>query len=110
MIIRSLLIFDNMKFKTLIENIEKRPRGYLKNESLSEFSSLLLGFSLSDHEQDEEEIRFFQDFNMFVNSYYSLNNANYSWPYVLLLNTGGNEIAALKKIFTIYHEFANKNT
>ena len=34
-----------MKFKDLIGNIEKRPRGYLRNESVTELYVLLLGFS-----------------------------------------------------------------
>lgn len=47
-----------MKFKDLIGNIEKRPRGYLRNESVTELYVLLLGFSLSDHEKDTDEIDF----------------------------------------------------
>jgi hypothetical protein len=98
-----------MNFRTLIENIEKRPKAYLINESILELSNLLLGFSLSDHEKNEDEIYFFQYYDKFVNSYYSLDNMNYSWPYLLLLHTGGNEISALKNFFTIYHKFTNEH-
>lgn len=97
-----------MKFKDLIGNIEKRPRGYLRNESVTELYVLLIGFSLSDHEKDTDEIDFFQHFNKYVNSYYSFQDTNYSWPYLLLLNTGGSECAALNMFFAIYHDFVSK--
>ena len=97
-----------MRFKELIENIEKRPRGYLRNESVTELYDLLLGFSLSDHEKDAEEIEFFQHFNKFVNLYYSFEDVNYPWSYLLLLNTGGSECAALYIFFAIYHDFVSK--
>lgn len=97
-----------MKFKDLIGNIEKRPRGYLRNDSVTELYVLLQGFSLSDHEKDAEETDFFQHFNKFVNLYYSFQDTNFSWPYLLLLNTGGSECAALNNFFAIYHDFVSK--
>ena len=98
-----------MKFKDLIGNIEKRPRGYLRNESVTELYVLLLGFSLSDHEKNTDEIDFFQHFNKYVNSYYSFQDTNYPWRYLLSLNTGSRKCDPLNMFFTIDHDFVCKH-
>ena len=96
---------DIMNFTKLISNIEKRPRAYLLNESIRDLYNLLLGFSLSDHEKDTEEIFFFDSFSSYVNTkVFGFRETNYSWEQVLMLLSGGNEQIALKNFFNLYHE------
>lgn len=96
-----------MKFKELIENIELRPKSYLRNESILEFSTLLLGFSLSNHDIDKEEAIFFEHFNAYVNSCYN-HDENYNWAYLFLILAGGDEKGALSNFYMNYHKFMSQ--